>query len=246
MKLSADDQQSLFDLSVAADRAHKRYLPLVRHGLAEQGTGRFGTFARITKKGLELVRAWPWEKRNAHDHAWNEAVVSDAFTNLDRTSSSGSRAAATRSPARNPGVSTSVGSDAHSGESPVLLGVRAAPSRRVGANKRTVVANAAPTSSPPAKPLKVGASNTPGGARPPARGDATKAAPPTKRKFAAAGTPIQPNAVRVQIGNTVAYYPVTSFASIKDASKQLVRTLNKCFKQYPLAASAADLLVPSR
>lgn len=243
MKLSADDQQSLFDLSVATDRANKRYLPLVRHGLAEQGAGRFGTFARITKKGLELVRSWPWEKRNAHDHAWNEAIVSEAFTNLDRTSSSGSRAAATRSPARNPGVSTSVGSDAHSGESPILLGARAAPSRRVGASKRAGGSTPDGQPSPPAVPLKVEAPNTPGGARPPARGDATKAAPtPTKRTSAAAGTSIQPNAVRVQIGNKVTYYPVTSFASIKDASKQLVRTLNKCFKQYPLTGAGADVV----
>lgn len=53
----------------------------------------------------------------------------------------------------------------------------------------------------------------------------------------------KPNALRVILGARVTYYPVSSAASIKHGTQDLVVTSNKLYRAYPLAASESDCIV---
>lgn len=63
MKLTEPQRQHLHDLAICSDRPQPETPALVKHGLAEQGKGKFGEWARITQKGIDLTRKAPLAER---------------------------------------------------------------------------------------------------------------------------------------------------------------------------------------
>lgn len=95
--------------------------------------------------------------------------------------------------------------------------------------------------SPPAVPLKAGAPNDDTTA--PLRGKAPRQTAHTRRetnnKSRRTSGPT-PNAVRVTTGSKVTYYPLSMY-EVVHGSKHRVRTLNKTYRAYPVAASISDV-----
>ncbi|TXH45786.1 MAG: hypothetical protein E6Q97_30785 [Desulfurellales bacterium] len=136
-------------------------------------------------------------------------------------------------------------------------------------NRRKAAKQAEPTpdqvqaaSKPPAAPLKAGApskiapgvslaTRSAGRARRPTaklHGDQARISNPSAVsdkpvvQRAPGTSSITPNAVRVTVGAKVTYYPLSMFEAL-NGTKHRVRTVNKLYRAYPLAASVGDLEV---
>ena len=67
MKLTEAQTQHLHDLALCSDRPQPETAALVKRGLAEQGQGKFGEWARLTEKGYALARSKPMNERVARE-----------------------------------------------------------------------------------------------------------------------------------------------------------------------------------
>ena len=122
----------------------------------------------------------------------------------------------------------------HAPASVLRAGQAESRKRRQRPKAAAVSSSAGPSCPPLASPLKNGG-NTP--LRP------TAAAAANSQKPRASG--LIPNACRVIVGKSVTYYPPSAFDKIRHGEKAYVFTVNKHFRQYPLAASTGDTEVPA-
>lgn len=65
MKLTRDEQSSLYELTISTGRADASTARLVQLGLVEAGTGKFGNWVKITAKGRALANTFTREEQLA-------------------------------------------------------------------------------------------------------------------------------------------------------------------------------------
>src|SRR5579859_2288363 len=68
--LTEEEKRELFNLVITCGTTTANTPRLVKLGLAITGTGRWGDWARVTKKGQDLVKSWPLKKRIEREADW--------------------------------------------------------------------------------------------------------------------------------------------------------------------------------
>lgn len=253
MKLTESQHQALYHMTICAvacvDDDTKA---LAKHGLVEIRGGRFGTWAFATKKGFELARAQPVKAQLARNEEYHRGVTSYAVKHTDTKSVRGSRAASVRGTGTETVQTDSIPSrEAGACPSPNDGISLRRSGRRQPANPETQAGSAsAPdsTRTQQSEPLKTVGTRVvhtspvraPVANVPKTRG-ATGSTTKSSLRTSASSQPI-PNAIRVLIGTKVTYYPLTTEGTLRGETYR-VFTVNKLYKSYPVAASAADLLV---
>ena len=257
MKLTADQRESLYELTFCTGRPTVDTARLVELGLVEQGKGRFGFYVRITAKGRALTNTW-------------------SSTNSDMTSDRGDRAASgVLAAAKGESISTPVARAPHPSFPPPVgnvSGVSSAPNTSdsglgVAGNSRCVSRGAVPRRgraaaiqakpSPPRDdaqrrhqaPSGIAASGSvtyPDRSRrcgnsliPPASTTPLRSAAicrETSNASNAAPSPLSPNAVRVVLGTRCVFYPLGMFETLH-GTKQRCYTAHRFYRTYALAAS---------
>lgn len=160
MKLSEAEHQHLHDLAVALDRPQKETARLVKLGLAENGQGKFGVWARITKKGREFIAAQPLSDRIRREGATVAALTSNV-QHSGKTPDRGGRAASKARPEPQSGQlinprSAAGATSSTAGEStgrrrrnPTAIGSPSAQGNRGQADRGTSAPEANATTKPP-------------------------------------------------------------------------------------------------
>lgn len=244
MKLTPDQLDDLYALSVCTGRPTADTPALVKHGLATVGNARFGDYVRITSKGEATLQKLPARKRNELDHQWNLNMVKPALTEqakdaTRKVANRGGRAATSRCSG-----DTELRSESEAGglvHSPPSCGKRPVAKSRKAA-KQAVVTDSVirhRRTSSPTPPLKAGSTTRlRSAANPPSPTPSSSARPAPKAKSqkpqVSKAPGKTPNAVRVVIGSRATYYPLGT--KLPNGQATNVRTVNKLFRSYPVAS----------